>query len=166
MHPVVRAILQSGIAQTYLYNLGDENTAVTGGWVVGASQTQSGASGSQNKEVDHLKLYAQGAATDANAWITYVTNNAIDLTNFSTMYIEWDVTHIGTVTNQSSAGVGTVKTDNGLLAYKFRQDTSTVRAIESFDVTSLSGGHYCKLYTFSAGSARNSTVKAFRVWLE
>jgi hypothetical protein len=166
MHPVIRAILQSGSAwDGYFYDLGDEKTIVTGGWVVGSSQTQSGASGTQSKEIDHLKLYT--ASTNVNnAWRTYVTELPINLTDISLLKIDWEIAVTGTVTNQARFGVGTVKTDDSFAAQIIHTDSSVARGIETLDVSSLTGNYYIKLWGFAAGAGRNCTVKGYKIWSE
>jgi len=73
--------------KTYLYKDGDECSALTGGWETGVSAN----TGAQSKEATYLSLTAN-ATTSSTARRTYVTTNAIDLTNYTTLNFEFEQT--------------------------------------------------------------------------
>jgi len=76
-----------------LYDNGDENVAVTGGWVNGRTYSVN-APYVRTKNYDHLYIQAEIAGTYRHAIIDLSTNNKIDFSLYSSVQIEMSVTSI------------------------------------------------------------------------
>jgi len=159
-----------GTNPTYLYNLGDECTTLTGGWS-GVSMLLTGASGinasapSATKNSDNIygflsaSFYEQGFIKTANA---------VNLTFYNTIYIDYTGSlpsysgnqiidlHIGDVSGSftSLASVGMVYTS-----------VVNTRTIVSIDISSITGNHAIGL-RLQSSSSTGSKVNFYKVWLE
>jgi hypothetical protein len=160
MHPVVRAILQSGDSRTYLYKDGDECNVLTGGWVDGHSQ----GTFLRSKESDHLKITISAASSSA----AYVTNNAINLTDVNTLNIEWLCDQAGVGNRGLIFGAGAVKTDNAAeIASAIETTLPFAKKVSQIDVSALSGSYYIKFRVYQSSGVTGSTIgNDFKVWLE
>lgn len=148
----------------YYYNLGDECTALTGGWVEGFSEY----TGSQSKQSTWLEQYAKVDLYGASR--TYVTNNAVDLTNISTLNIEIEATSGSGGTNSwgglqcsSSDKTGTSDVDAQAVAFSppFTKKTLSV------NTSALMGSYYLKVRVNTNSTIGNSiTTKTTKVWGE
>jgi hypothetical protein len=160
MHPVVRALLQNGGAgKTYFYKEGDECSAVTGGW----SQGYSAGTGTKTytEEAADLKLYA------ADAMIDGATNNAIDLTDFTTLFIDWETT-----TGQNATGHEQLlikPTRLGAFDQVNYIDKVGVfaRQVSSVNVSAQNGLYYIAVRAQGANAASDiSSFKVYNMWGE
>jgi len=73
----------------YLYNEGDEYTPDTGGWVNGYSSNTAGGTIARTKETNSLRIYIQDANSGGSINAYMVTEEPIDLTNYSIAEIRW-----------------------------------------------------------------------------
>jgi hypothetical protein len=160
MHPVVRAILQSGgDVKTYFYKDGDECVAVTGGW----SQGYSAGTGTKTytEEATDLKLYA------ADALIDGATANAIDLTNVTTLSIDWETT-----TGQNATGRAQLLVKPTRLGAYDSVETKEVigvftRKTDVLDVSALAGSYYVAVRAQGGNAQADiSSLKAYNIWAE
>jgi hypothetical protein len=162
MHPVVRAILQSGDGRTYYYNEGDECTAITGGW--GNGLTAASGATTRTKQTDHLYL---SLVSPTSAQISaFATNNVIDFTSQSRFYMECDVIKTGSGTYDSAGyRLGTNKMDN-LYEGGFKSITqNATREIFELDITNSNGSYYLKAIV-SAEASKTTTLKVYKMWSE
>jgi hypothetical protein len=123
-------------------------------WIAGLS---AGA-GAQSKEADHLYCAAGPSAISELLHRAYVTQDAIDLTPFSTMYVDWAVVRPNS--GSVSFGVATVRDDSSFVASVARSATQA-RTEESLDVSALSGLHYLKLRATRTGALVTATEGFF-----
>jgi hypothetical protein len=155
MHPVPRALLQSGDNRIYLYNEGDECTALTGGWGDGYD---SGI-GSKSKQSDHLLLSSGGGNK------VYETNSLISLAGISKIKIKMEGVSSSTQENsaiQLMVGVNNGGYDN--LA-SIRLGGTVANDVYEVDVSILTGNYYVRCWSTS-GTGYTNTSKFYQVWLE
>jgi hypothetical protein len=172
MHPVVRAILQSdGAALTYLYNVGDECSALTGGWVAGFNSGAVRNSLTKNASNITVKAGGTGGFPPIN---TVVTNNGVDLTTAQSVKLQFSAFGPGTYANRSIYLVAsTNKTAN--------QDTYNARAYDDYstsggvvdktitlDVSGLSGLYYVRAHARSASDevGNDCEIVVSKIWLK
>lgn len=134
---------QSPSMDVILYNLGDENTAVTGGWVEGFSELPSGLTSSQTKQSDHLyiALARTTAGTGRRSWITA---NPIDLTELNKLVFDWQGLH--------TDGYG----DPGNVQYAIQVVTAAQRTSNELTYTA----NYSKTFAFARETAAELNVSA------
>jgi hypothetical protein len=152
MHPVVRAILQSGDGKTYLYNQGDEVTGLTGGWVAGFNSGAIRNSLTKNASNITVKAGGTGGFPPIN---TAVTNNAIDLTTAQTLKLQFSGFGAGAYTGRSIYLVASTNKTANQDTYNARVfDTSisgtVVDKIMTLDVSALSGLYYIRVHARTA----------------
>ena len=142
----------------YLYNEGDERTALTGGW--SAVTTQGSAT--ETKNADNLYV----VCTSFYSAGMFVTANTVDLTNYSKIKIEYK----GSSQNGwCCLGVGSSKTLNAHLDNNTAGlvlATSAVKATAEIDISSINSSLYIKFGTGSGGTAPHSYGNAYKMWLE
>jgi hypothetical protein len=155
MHPVVRTILQSGDGKTYLYNAGDEEVGLTGGWGDGYD---SGV-GSKSKEADHLLLSTSGGNK------VYETNNLISLDGISKIKIKME--GVSSSTQENSAIQFMVGVNNGGFdnLASIRLGGTVVNGVYEVDVSALNSSYYLRCWSTS-GVGYTNTSKFYQVWLE
>jgi hypothetical protein len=172
MHPVVRAILQSGgVAPTDLYNVGDECSALTGGWVAGFNSGAIRNSLTKNASNITVKAGGTGGFPPVN---TVVTNNGIDLTAAKTLKLQFSGFGAGTyASRQIYLVASTNKTANQDIYSAQVSDTYSVSGtvvdkIITLDVSALSGLHYIRVHARSASEDVGSDceIVVSKVWLE
>jgi hypothetical protein len=165
MHPVVRAILQGGDGRTRLYNLGDENSALTGGWGLGLS----GAPYTATKNTDNLYIRASGTAGGIGR-ATLETQSVVDFTNASKLKIRWKGTvESGELAKQFIIALVNAKlTSYNVLGVASLVKTATfAEEISEIDVSALTGAYYVKFQIYSnngTSNILNSTM--YEMWLE
>lgn len=137
-------------------------------WVEGLSN----GAGSVTKEKDYLKVEAifEGAI----ALKTCVTDNAVDLTNINTIYVEWENdggTNGENTTVQTKFNVSKNKTGDQTVydARISQSDGIFNKQISTVNVSDLSGTYYLRAHARATGTgqtAGTSTLKVYRVWGE
>lgn len=135
----------------YLYNLGDTCDDVTGGY-----GNDHGAGSSVTFESEYIKVYQ--VATAGRGAVLY-TNNAINVSSFKTLYVEY--THSGEVTQYAKFGLGnsTSYTDTSFTA-SAQFTASSEKKVGSCDITSITGAYRVRVYD-GVGDLR-----IYRIWLE
>jgi uncharacterized protein YlxP (DUF503 family) len=107
-------------------------------------------------------LVTQTTAISNNYIVTEVT---IDVTNLSSIKIDWE--QVGTMDSTSRAriGIGAVRDDanyeNGFLS----ELTAFTRKITTLDVSGDTGAQFLKVMALTSGGT-NSQVKVYRIWGE
>lgn len=138
---------------TYFYNLGVETVP----W----SQAYSGGAGTKTytENADHIYLYGANGIMDGSP------TSAIDLTNLTTLYIDWEGT--GRTNAGSSAGL-LMKTDRTTMS-SFTVYAEEVgiftRKTSSVNVSALNGMYYPTVRANGGNSATyKSELKVYKVW--
>lgn len=134
----------------WFYKEGNEFINLTGGWVKG----DSSGSGTQSKLADSLFLEVKD--TPGNAVRTYVTANAIDLSNIDRLYIEW-------------------KSDicEGYLIFKVGNSVASVVIYKAFErradilnVSNLTGEYPLAIQVYDNNTivSQHTNLNVYRVW--
>lgn len=143
----------------YLYNNGDQCTAVTGGWSYAAFlSTSNYSAGTLDTAYNGTTCYL--SANGVNKQISAVTVNKIDVTDYNALRIE--------VSDYTFAGSGYKELD----LVSSRGDVSSYAAqvrIEStgtftVDVSSITGSYYIGLY-LNSGSAGSCAIGFTKMYL-
>lgn len=148
------------------YNNGNENVAVTGGWVTGFSEN----AGTQSKKSDHLfqrTTYTQGL----NNTRTWVAGSKINFADITTLYFELDIdatviqstsyVRVAVVTN--SNGVGSVA-DTALTQLNLILPGKNIYTV---DVSGVSGEYYISILQELKSTENSSSfidTKIYKVW--
>lgn len=153
----------------YLYNLGDECEDVTGGWEFGNIY---GSGGLAQKLSDSMYM-GDNLSNGYNNKKVY-TVNSIDLTNYKTLYFEYDVTY--NYCNGNSNEFLCMISDNqsppsdwdtapriGYSGF----DSSVERTVAQLDISSISGNKYIVAVTGSANYPNEQIYgHIYSIWLE
>ncbi len=138
-----------------LYDYGIENVA----WQVGSTA----GTGGQNKEPDHLYLYA---TTNNGARRTYVTTNQVNLTNVDYIHVKWlneggndtDVrSYIVASTNQGG--------DQTVFNRRYERQRGFGMRTDVLDVSGLTGPHYIRLHANRNANGGDSYLRVYQVWI-
>ena len=146
------------------YNAGYENKPKTGGWV--ATDLEGNPQGSQSKESGYLYLDARNGTQNENNSRGYTTDIKIDLTNLTTLYIDWE--NIGTASaNMSSLEAASVKNPRTSYSTWVYQHYNFTRKISSIDVSTLNGLYYIRVHALAYGEGTwSSKLKVYKIWGE
>lgn len=125
------------------------------------------SNGSRSKENDHLFLEALGPLAD---W-SYITSIDIDLTEFTSLKIDWE--NYGQDSGQNwstfvvSGRADDPFNDNDGTHYVNRQEDFERRE-DSIDISALSGEHLIRIHARGGDSFGEipSRLKIYRVWVE
>ena len=146
-----------GDGKMYLYNAGDECTALTGGWRVPA--VASNSTGSKNKLTDRLQVIGSSGSSDVPH---FETTNAVDLSAHETLKAVVNyVKGVGTGANGFISIMATANQNNPTVATKVIGLESTSNTTLSIDISDLSGAYYIDFGTYLQG-----TFEVFSMWLE
>ncbi len=143
----------------YIYNESEHEDE----WVEGYSVS----TGSVSEENDHLYLHASNSS--ALAVRTWVTGEKVDLTNFDTLYVDWENLGDDSIANSSILNISDDK-DGTHMEFEeqilVRRDFS--RQTDSLDISELSDEWYVRAHARDSytNGATDSTVKVYKVWLE
>lgn len=98
-----------------------------------------------------------------------MTDSAIDLTNFSTVFVEWENDGSASASNVSRLVVGEFQ-DGGSNSFTERlSKTNTfARTEESLDVSGVTGSFFIRAHARDDSGASNnaSSVRVYKLWLE
>ena len=144
------------------YDEGNENISVTGGWGVGYTD----GNGTQTKESNHLYFAVNGTVENFR---TYVTNNAINMTNINSISFEYEINLISGNGNYSYSGIAETRDEKWQAAFvrPQSQNQSLARGVYTLDVSGVSGNFYVKCTAlYSSGTSGSLTMKVHRVWGE
>ena len=145
---------------------GEEFVETTGGWVEG----ETVQTGTQSKQADHL--YLETTRSGATAARVYTTDLVVDLTNITTLHVDWECTQapssdvngaslfqVATSANKNTSSFTATKTINGTFA----------RKIDFIDVSGMTGTYHVRVRIFigvSASAGEKQILKTYRVWGE
>lgn len=150
----------------WLYKDGNEETAITGGYV---GRTQSNSSWSL--ESDHIYLGFNSAGTGSKA-VTVYTNNQIDFTDYSYLKAYLNRTTVQSGNSSSAAEVcllaastNTQPVGKDYATVKYHENNTTKPWPEGYetltvDVSSVSGSYYVGLFS------GNYKIDVYRIWME
>lgn len=148
----------------WYYNLGEEFTDITGGWVAGMQQ---GSLGSKSKQIDHLYLKAVRSGAGTDSYEGYAINNPIDFSKLSKIVVECAVTISGGTVGYRGAIFGLYDSIGGQYAGVGVQfDSSITRQQIEIDVSSYNDTKYIEMRAFAVTYDATVTCKIYRVWGE
>ena len=161
MHPVVRAILQGGGDKiTYLYNAGDENASLTGGWVTPSGTLGTyGAVSAGAKLSDRLQtvLATTGSGSRFEA---FTTTNKINLTTALKIKL------LGNITARVVGGGAKIFIHDNATSYTLDATATVLSNAEmELDVSAITGTKYVTVGS-SGQNSEYTNVDIFKVWLE
>lgn len=116
-----------------LYDNGDENTAVTGGWITGRTYNVNG-SFTRTKESDHLYLQGFIGGTYRHVIIDWVTSNTIDFSQYNSIEVDVLTTRINNNGNTTLAIMN--DTDGGVFEI-FSPIEAPTRQTLTLDISSI-----------------------------
>ena len=131
----------------YLYKSGDTCNTITGGYTTGAT---SGATITYN--TDNIQI-----SSSNNTYVFAVTNNQIDFSQYSKLYIK-----LSTNTECYTVRLGSNKNDTGAICTLTGKKTGN-DIIETMDISQLNESSYLKLGKHNGATG---TIKYYEIWLE
>jgi predicted TIM-barrel enzyme len=156
-----------GVATLPLYTEGTENVS----WVQGInSRTGSGFGGSSRSYTEggsYITLEIDNTPTGfITADVAGVTNSTVDVTSYTTAYVDWEVISEGTF----ALIVSTEKDDDiNEFDAKVTYGAGTGRKTSSVSISGLSGSHYVRVNAYAVTTAPDEEfiqIRVHRVWLE
>ena len=149
------------LTKKYYYSLGNEYAARTGGYDITYSYRGT-TTLAKNAESMVITAY------ESNNAIGYCCNLiAIDVTNISTIYIDWEAT-IRSSKDGVNFGVAAANTNNSFLKSVGSTAASFLRTVTSLDVSSVSGNVYLKIHVANSteSSAGDCVVTVYQIYGE
>lgn len=140
---------------TYLYNAGNEYSALTGG-IIGISTFPSYSVQPPTKNSADIYI----SVSDLYELCGVFTNNAIDFSDFSKLKIE--VTQFTRSSGVLQLAIYTDKTSGNVLSYVNKTSPISANTIIELDVSSINGSYYPSFLVFSGYC--NATMT--KMWLE
>lgn len=149
-------------SRVYLYNEGDECTAITGGWVDGFDRW---GNGTKAKNTDNL--YLKTTLHTDNSWRSYATNNAVDITSLNKLYIQASV-YSGVSKPETGLhfGVSSTKTGTGDIAVIKVKGNLTAYDVYVLDVSAIVGSYYITINACSQYNDNITEIFIKNVWGE
>jgi len=153
-------------AETQYFTNGTQNVA----WTTGFS---TGTDGSVSFVSPFITVRAGYSGTNSTAnERTARTTNTVDLTNISTLYVEFTTLVRGLGTSSifhliaSTSSTGSLSTFNARSSFTNQFASSGEVVILSLDVSALSGSYFIRLHQRdgSTSSAQGAFVEVTRVW--
>lgn len=144
----------------YLFNSGDQFTALTGGWEQNSSTKIYSVSNNGIVNFNSDNIYLAGGA-DVNHATIITTVKKIDITNFKTLYFELTVD--GNTGNDAYGLITSITSDIATEAVVMTETTVTGLVTLSVDITSLSGEFYVAAGSCAGQGSRPRTIH--RIWL-
>ncbi|MGE5455600.1 MAG: immunoglobulin-like domain-containing protein [Ignavibacteriales bacterium] len=149
-------------AITYLYNEGVNSSA----WVVGSATSSAYVTVTRTKEATDLLTTVSSSDDYTVGSATWVTDNPVDLTDYSTLKI--DSSQSGSCNYMNliiSASKTVAQPDEPKITINCGTYPSGSRNITSLDISSMNGNFYIK-YVLNVRGLENGTTKLYKVWLE
>lgn len=153
--------------QTYLFDNGDQITALTGGWVQGNKWWYEGSYAVVDAVIDTSMVLDITYPTQASLR----TALKIDLTDYDTLYANLQWSKPTTVTRQCPGGlaVSTIETNTSSANIYNKSDakidmdgTTSFTGVKTIDISALSGEYY--IYVYCGRGDCSLTVNS--IWLE
>jgi len=144
--------------RTYLYNQGDECTSLTGGWI---RKYNYDGTGTLTKNATNMQLTCYRRASYGYGLISICTNNKIDLTNYSSLNIEF----INESETYRRVELGTTNTKND--SHDYVAKSSDITSPWSWDISEITSEYYpYVLYSYSEDVTSTFTLTINKIWLE
>ena len=137
--------------QFWLYNNGNEYTSVTGGWMERARVTNYTASGTFTKDTDNIYCASKSGGSSGIS-----TTNAIDFTNYSTLYFKYKVKSGNLARYKIASSLPTSDDGTDLTA------TTSYQTV-SVDISNITGLQY---FIIGDNTSTHNGVYLQQVWLE
>lgn len=154
-----------GLARKYLFNSGDECSAVTGGWVAQAINPVNGSTPfAPTKTVSGKTMKAEIAVGSYGRSGVVRTSNAIDLTNYTKLVFNVTATY-----NPESLNYVGVMSGTSGTSFTYKASALAKVGTLTVDISSISGsyniflGIICNRYSTEYGS---SSISVDSVYLE
>lgn len=146
----------------HLYRFGNEYVEKTGGFVDG--YTAGTTTPTVTKDVDHVNVNLVYSGGVANYGL--VTAGKIDLTNISTLYIDWEQT-----TNNASSRVAFVASVSQNQPYNINNAIvtkygKTNRQITKLDVSGLTGEYNIRVHGYSNNSTGEINYNIYQIYTD
>lgn len=133
------------------------------GYIIGTDYTKA-------DNTTYFQLFARQNGTISNSAMITLTNGAIDMTSFTTLHVDCEMTNSG---GHSSGGfewsVGTVQSGRPYSdTIKSYQNATFARQTKTLDVSAANGNYYIKLgavVSINATVNDSTTIKIYKVWL-
>ena len=159
-------VLASSLIRLPLYTEGTENVSwvkgidsVTGAGTVGGGTLTEGGS--------YATLVIDNQPTGfMTTNIAYVTDSTVDVTNYTTAYVDWEVISEGSfylIVDDDKDG------DYNNFDARVTYGSGTGRKTSSISIGGLSGSHYVRVNAYNATVGPDeelSEIRVHRVWLE
>jgi hypothetical protein len=159
-------VLASSLIRLPLYTEGTENVSwvkgidsVTGAGTVGGGTLTEGGS--------YATLVIDNQPTGfMTTNIAYVTDSTVDVTNYTTAYVDWEVISEGSfylIVDDDKDG------DYNNFDARVTYGSGTGRKTSSISISGLSGSHYVRVNAYNATVGPNvelSEIRVHKVWLE
>jgi hypothetical protein len=159
-------VLASSLIRLPLYTEGTENVS----WVKGIdSVTGSGTvgGGTLTEGGSYATLAILNEPTGfMTTNIAYVTNSTVDVTNYTTAYVDWEVIDDGSfhfIVDDDKNG------DYNNFDARVTYGSGTGRKTSSISISGLSGSHYIRVNAFESTtgpSVESGEIRIHKVWLE
>lgn len=148
--------------QLDIYSYGIEYTPIVAGYSL-----EPTGSAKKIKNSDHLYLYAKSRWAYGD-WdiVSFVTDNQIDVSEYSKMYISWSIYN----SHLSAGYFGLVKgkKDEKLAVLRGESATSGVQT-HSLDISSIQGNYYPAVFAEGrepSGRDTYAEIRVYKIWLE
>lgn len=147
--------------KTYLFNNGDECTSLTGGWVSDGNDgyTYSNKSPAISIQDGMIKLYGTSNKNSAIG-----TNNTINLTEYTKMYIDWEVLSSYSSTT-SAAKLWAVPSKNIVASQAKVNHDSGAAGARRTDGISLASVNTSLYIALTCGGATNYKINIYSIYL-
>jgi len=158
----LQAMLNNPAWNGVLYDAGNEYSAITGGFRQSTILTTLGT-GSTKKNASNLYCYSYGQNGGSYG---FITNNLIDLTNYTSLYATYSLTSSGQYarvtfgTNETAVASKRVGTPT-----YYETDVSGTNVTQSIDISALTST-YVFVNADTATTSITSAVTVYKVWLE
>lgn len=156
----VKLVGDTAVNPKYIYDYGTTNTALIGGLTAYAYRPSTSSSTATKPTVTTSESFIKLALAAGGLGGSYFTNNAVDLTNYTTMYMEIKSISDYGDSNYIRFGASATKANNYVVA---KAKTMTNVGLWEVDISELTGNHYLFVNLYG-NEAKN--VSFSKWWLE
>jgi len=151
---------KKGVNKVYLYNVGDENNALTGGW---SARRYSGSYTTPTLTKNAGDMVLSG--TYPQTGFAYAVN-AIDLTNYTKLCYEVANVISSNGVQKAYASVINAAVDSPTFYLNSGFTITTTTTIYEYDISALNVTGIVSFYEDSSGPGITASTKILRIWLE
>jgi hypothetical protein len=160
-------VLASSLIRLPLYTEGTENVS----WVQGINERSGSGFGGSSRSYTEISSYFRLIIDNTptgfiTADVAGVTDSGVDVTNYTTAYVDWEVINAGTF----ALIVSTEKDDDiNEFDAKVSYGSGTGRKTSSVSISGLSGSYYVRVNARAVTAAPDESfiqIRVHRVWLE